>query len=884
MSAQADGPAIKIGNAHMERTFSVCDNVFRSDSIVNRGSDARLTMDSCEFRILFLDGSELTGLDFAFCGHESAETSDGAKTLTVRLEHAPLAMHSEIVYTLGPDDFYVRKQLTLTADKPSAQPVDRLDVECFSSPTPADAALEHQPLFIGDDFFLGLEFPGCVNVVEGDCVRTSHFPGVPVGKDPLASKRAVLGVAVTGDLFEDFLTYVDRIRRKNPPVVMWNSGGVLQIYEPVQLPKESQDFMEVLTGALDELQTNLTVKRNVNVHAYVLEPAWYDESTLYKINEKKFPGGLAPLAKKLQKTGSRLGLWLSPTTPLTRGHMTKKLMEDNRYALAVNPKHRTRYPCLSFPRYFQDIKAVMRRHARDLKLGHYKMDFSYVICEGEGHGHLPNARHGREANINALIDIMQALAAENPELRVVPTSGMWLSPWWLMYADVIWPHGMMDFNYCRVPVSVNPRHWEITLRDQEFHRLLREERGRFPFSGMLYMGMGAGPRYNIAGPNETRESYLRTVIYNMSRQLKCPQRYAYAPPSGLDEDWDVVAQALRWSLDRHNRVPDGEVILGQPARAEVYGFRNLSAQGGVVVLRNPDMRPQKATVPIETLDEKAQFMAEVVSPYRKLLGIGRKRELEASLQIKLAPYEAVVVEIVPSAEARGPIPVGCKYALVEEKPGKVVLDVFANAGEPLECDLFCPTKVTSCEVDGAPIKPGGKLVIPAKGAEEHLSIRHLTDRGASKVNPSMKSYRVDIPDSHQATVRILAEEEELRPLTLVVNMGGFFGGLPFKVCKGEGWTAYDVDLDPRDMNVIGWGFPPDDAPAVAKMWLVRRWELRKTRVRIGFDPVAAGLSRPEMPTPFAGVVWDAVCVTDVAPEQGDELLPWTDEYAEESDA
>jgi hypothetical protein len=565
MSADPADVSLSLANQFLERTFVVSKGVFRSVGAVNRRTGANLPLASREFRIVFLDGATVDGTDFVCRGHERRGGPDGTVQVAASLEHPRLGLRAEVLYTLGSQDFYLRKQVSLCADRPGPTPVDRLDVESFDTPVPASVALEYQPIFLGDGFFLGLEYPGCENVADKEGMRVSHYPGAVLGVQPLQSKAAVLGAAFRGDLLKDFNEYVARIRRRCPPFLMWNSGGLLQIYDPVQLPKEAMNLYATLSGAIRRLQEELTRRRQCPFHAFVLEPSWHDRNTLYRVDETKFPGGLGPLARELRDAGSRIGLWLSPTTPVCAALLTRKAVEEAGYAVAVNPKHGAHYPCLSFPRYFTDIKEVMRRYARDLGVGYYKMDFSYFACEGEGHGHLPNLRHGREANLNAMLDLMAILGRENPDLRLVPTSGMWLSPWWLMHAHVIWPHGMMDFDYCRGPVAVNPRDWELTLRDQEFHRLLRQERGRFPLSGMVFMGMAAGPRYNIAGPYETRESYTRTLTHNVARQIRGPERYADIPPSGLAEDWDTTAQTIRWSFDRYHRVPDGEVVLGEPA-------------------------------------------------------------------------------------------------------------------------------------------------------------------------------------------------------------------------------------------------------------------------------------------------------------------------------
>jgi hypothetical protein len=125
-------------------------------------------------------------------------------------------------------------------------------------------------------------------------------------------------------------------------------------------------------------------------------------------------------------------------------------------------------------------------------------------------------------------------------------------------------------------------------------------------------------------------------------------------------------------------------------------------------------------------------------------------------------------------------------------------------------------------------------------------------------------------------LRILTGQEKLSPLKLSVNMGGWYGGLPYKVCRGRGWAAYDVQLDPRQMNVIRWGFPEKDTPPGATMWLLRRWRLQASRVTVSFQPSGDGSPKPELPTPFAGMVSSAVNVTAITDQITVNGKPWTD--------
>ena len=80
----------------------------------------------------------------------------------------------------------------------------------------------------------------------------------------------------------------------------------------------------------------------------------------------------------------------------------------------------------------------MSRHIREYDIDYFKHDFNSFSCAADGHGHLPEAIYGREANVDAEIEMFGFLDEVNPGIYINPSSGMWLSPWWLMHVDTVW--------------------------------------------------------------------------------------------------------------------------------------------------------------------------------------------------------------------------------------------------------------------------------------------------------------------------------------------------------------------------------------------------------------------------------------------------------------
>jgi hypothetical protein len=62
----------------------------------------------------------------------------------------------------------------------------------------------------------------------------------------------------------------------------------------------------------------------------------------------------------------------------------------------------------------------------------------------------------------------------------------------------------------------------------------------------------------------------------------------YVTPSRLtSEDWDVLAEAARWSRTNAAVLKDTHWVGGDPAKLEVYGWASWTPQKAIVVLRNP---------------------------------------------------------------------------------------------------------------------------------------------------------------------------------------------------------------------------------------------------------------------------------------------------------
>jgi hypothetical protein len=70
-------------------------------------------------------------------------------------------------------------------------------------------------------------------------------------------------------------------------------------------------------------------------------------------------------------------------------------------------------------------------------------------------------------------------------------------------------------------------------------------------------------------------------------------------PSRLtSKDWDVLAEAARWSRTNAAVLKDTHWIGGDPAKLEVYGWASWTPQKAIVVMRNPSDRVQEFSLDV----------------------------------------------------------------------------------------------------------------------------------------------------------------------------------------------------------------------------------------------------------------------------------------------
>jgi hypothetical protein len=468
------------------------------------------------------------------------------------------------------------------------------------------------------------------------------------------SQSFVLGVAPAGQLRRGFLHYLER-ERAHPyrPFLHYNSWYDIA-WHPFALNQ---------TNCLDAIR--ITGDRFIRPHrivmdALVFDDGWDDPRTLWQFHAG-FPNGFTPLADLCRQYETRLGVWLSPF-----GGYGEPREQRLKFGRAQGFETNATGFSLAGPKYYAAFKQACIDMIRRYGVNHFKFDgiASGMYASGSGADYI--------LDTEAMRRLMLELRAEDPNLYINLTTGSWPSPFWLRYADSLWRQGG-DMGHAGK--GGKQQQW-LTYRDQEVYRNIVRKGPLFPLSSLMTQGVAYSRDGSAGDPTFDSAGFKDDVraFFGAGTSLQ----ELYIQPNKLTAaDWTVLAEAARWSRTNAHVLQDTHWLGGNPARLEVYGYaswfpgntaaRSGPADGpqpavagahqqtkGIVMLRNPDDRPQEFALDIGTAFE---LLAGAPRRFRLTRPWAEDRDLPAlsaeagsPLRLALRPFEVLVLDAIPSAD------------------------------------------------------------------------------------------------------------------------------------------------------------------------------------------------------------------------------------------
>jgi len=602
--ATVTSSSIVLENSVVRRVLEKDADVWRTKSFGRAEGSDEMPVWSDEFLVVLMDGTRLRLEDVKAQAEPVTRSSrEGAVVEIIYVPRggpvpgAPLSILTRYALGGGP---YLRKTLTLAMGEGGA--VDRLEVERFKTQLPCDLGGIGQPIFIGDSWFVGLEYPGSHAERSSGLVALAHYPGLArksAGKDgewTIRSKTAVAGVGLKGDPLElAFSDYLDTVRQPCPRHVVANKWPL-----KVKSGKEFIDYFDGFDGNL--------ASYGVKIDSVQPDFIGFDPESVSLPNKSIFPQGYRPLSQELESRGSSLSLWLS----LNGTGNDAEWMTGQGYQRANGPYHDIGgYYCASAPRFNRAMRQTLEKTISDGNISYFKHDFVQAICSAEGHGHLPTVRHGFEANVDAILEFMTYERQLKPDILCAPTSYVWVSPWWLTNANYIFMGGSDTGSVATWP-QLSPREREMNYRDDHLFRVYRKWRYPVPLSAMITHAFTRAPSFNEGGDQESLREWSDLAMMVYGRGLRLIDMYI--DPSMLSpEFWRALGESTRWWQENLELLGSTSMIGGSPRGGEVYGYAHWKGDRGIICLRNPDIGEQVIRVPF---DRSVFYRGEAGKPFR----------------------------------------------------------------------------------------------------------------------------------------------------------------------------------------------------------------------------------------------------------------------------
>ncbi len=527
--------------------------------------------------------------------------------------------------TLRDGSHYVRLEVVLR--KQTGVPVEIVPLIFSGIGASPMGEVDGSPLVTGN-IFLACEHPMAKNRSEGkDAVCSLGLFGPPKPGRP-ARVSAVVGVVPPGQMRRGFLCYLERERaRPYHPFVNYISW--FDIAAP-DLKMNQQQALEVIHAFGRELNS----KRGARLDGFVFDDGWDDNNSLWRFHSG-FPRGFAPLSEAAAQYGAVLGTWISPWGGYGE-HKIERLKFGRQQGFETN---RAGFS-LAGPEYYGRFREVCTEMIERYGVGYFKFD-------GIGSGAFANGPGaGYEADLGALLRLIDDLRAVRPDLFINATVGTWPSPFWLFYSDTVW-RGGADVAYGGI--GTKRQQW-MTYRDSLGYAIRTRRGPLYPFNSLKFQSVMYARLSLAAELNRDRKDLLDDI--HMAAASGTQLQEFFVTPSMLEPwAWDAIAEAAGWVQRNAGVLTDSHGIGGDPAKGEVYGFASWSTRLGIVALRNPGEQAAEFR-----FDPGPVFELPAAAPERYVLQARwgqapgpskRVTETGRPQTLRLAPFEVLVLEALP---------------------------------------------------------------------------------------------------------------------------------------------------------------------------------------------------------------------------------------------
>jgi hypothetical protein len=565
--------------------------------------------------------------------------------------------------------------------------------------------------------FFGLEYPASVNLAKikniyQATLECSEDFGIKAGKEGVETDWVVEALVPTVNVKDWFFRYVDAIRVAPARIyTLYNSWYDLRSPEYPKVQASHVMNEENILNIIRLFRDNMIEKHSIKLDAFVLDDGWDVYQSDWVLRKETFPHGLKPIADTLQKTGTSLGLWMGPTGGYSFRMKRIDWMKDHGYEVVGKGRDYSML-CMGGKNYSALFKKRVTDFVGKEGVGYFKWDGIQFACSEPDHGH-PVGIFSRRAILDSIIAKCQAVRAINPLTYLNITSGTWLSPWWVKYANQVWMQGE-DYGYADIP-SISERDAAMTYKDLVLYDDLKNQDCWYPVSNLMTHGIIKGNLERLGGEDDPLDKFTNDAVFYVARGISMIELYI-SPDLLNDGEWKAIGDAITWAKDRSAILADTHMIGGDPAKREPYGYAHFKESKGIIALRNPFITPVNISIHLSAeygLDPFASnLVLEKVYPYRWISP--RLYSAGITIDIPLEGFETAIFELYPLQDATEPLVCGAKFEVDSSTENQYFLSVY---DAPLGIHLLNPEIVKEVIVDGKKSDPS-RIIADTKNSPE----------------------------------------------------------------------------------------------------------------------------------------------------------------------
>jgi hypothetical protein len=626
---------VSLQNDQVAAAWTAQGKRFSPLSVQDKQTGQQIPLRGELFRLVLTNGNFLNASDFRLRGPVRTEALPGnpgasrfAERLPGRQMVAELASADGNIQVtwcgiLRDGSRYLREEFSFAARKEQVPLKGIMLLETPLVNARPTGTVDGSPV-VTETAFFGVEHPLSINRGEMGYVRCFLPHGTALLAGDSYTCSLVVGFVPEGQMRRGFLAYLER-ERAHPyrPFLHYNSW-----YDIGYLSKYDEKAALDVINAFGE---ELTMKRGARLDSFLFDDGWDDTKTLWRFHAG-FPNGFTTLRQAAAKYGAAPGIWLSPWGGYGNPHEERiKFGKEQGFEI------REGNFSMAGPKYYERFRSLCVEAVKDYGINQFKFD---------GIGENTGKSSGAMRDFDAMLKLIAELRALKPDLYINQTTGTWPSPFWLLYADSIW-RGGEDHSFINGKEPERER-W-ISYKDNDVYEHIAACSELFPLNslmlhGIIYARHAQGLNYDT---NNIFKSEVRAMFGNGTQLQEM-----YITPSLLTQDnWDVLAEAAKWSRANADTLVDTHWIGGTPADHQVYGWASWSPKKGILTLRNPSARVQGIKIDatkVFELPEHAPKHYTLVSPFKD-----QHLEIEAlnggeEVTFKLKPFEILIVEALPA--------------------------------------------------------------------------------------------------------------------------------------------------------------------------------------------------------------------------------------------